>query len=378
MRCWPLLILIVLLFGCDSRAPVTSPARESILDALGREPDPSFERVTGPRTHRFPQDHGPHEGYQIEWWYFTGNLTDAQGDPFGFQLTFFRTGLVREQPGRDSRWAPRHTWMAHLAITDGAGGHFESRERFAREAVGLAGASGQPFKVWTGSWSASAVGQGVSPMRLLAGDAGEIGLDLEIDASRPFVLQGDEGYSRKGADPGNASHYIACTRMTAAGTLRIGGREVSVTGLAWMDHEWSTSALDPGLVGWDWFAIQLDDGRDLMVYGLRQEDGTPGPFSAAAIVTAEGAVTQLAREAFDLAVLGSWRSPHTDVRYPARWRLRVPGHGIDLDVKPLLADQEHRLAVVYWEGAIEASARDGSLAGRGYAELVGYAESSGR
>ena len=199
-------------------------------------------------------------------------------------------------------------------------------------------------------------------------------MDLSLRSAKPPVLQGEAGLSQKSGEAGNASYYSSCTRMEAQGSLRAGGPPVPVTGLVWMDREWGTSALGPGQVGWDWLALQLDDGHDLMVYRLRRADGTLDPHSSGTLVAPDGAARTLSAGEVAFDVLGEWRSPRDGTRYPARWRLRVPSEGLELEVRPLLADQELHLSVRYWEGAVEVTgSRAGHpVQGRGYVELTGY------
>jgi predicted secreted hydrolase len=225
--------------------------------------------------------------------------------------------------------------------------------------------------VWVEDWTVAGEGAGALPMRLIAA-ADAIGIDLVLDAGKPPVLQGQRGLSRKGPEEGNASHYYSLTRMPTRGTVRIGGERFRVEGLSWMDREWSTSALGDH-VGWDWFALQLDDGRDLMYYRLRAADGATSRFSAGTIVAADGSSRPLGPDDVRVAPLGWWKSPRGG-RYPARWRVEVPGEALALEVVPRVADQEHREPVRYWEGAVEVRPGDRtSPAGQGYVELVGYA-----
>ena len=198
--------------------------------------------------------------------------------------------------------------------------------------------------------------------------------------SKPPVLHGERGLSRKSDEPGNASYYYSLTRMRAGGEVRVAGRAFPVEGLAWMDREWSTSALGPDLVGWDWFALQLDDGRELMLYRLRRRDGGIAPASQGTIVLADGATRSLERDAVEVLPLGHWTSPRGGTRYPAGWRLRIPALALELTVTPVLADQELDLGVRYWEGAVraEGTADGRPLGGEGYVELVGYAPAGGR
>jgi predicted secreted hydrolase len=271
--------------------------------------------------------------------------------------------------------------MAHFALADERGGRFRHAERFARAALGLAGAQGAPFRVWLEDWSATAEPdagpEGIPPLRLRAREEG-FALDLRLEPGKPPVLQGDRGLSQKGPEPGNASHYYSLTRMPATGTLSLDGREVAVRGSAWMDREWSTSALGEGVAGWDWFALQLDDGRDLMLYRLRREDGSADPWSKGSLVEADGRARTLAVSEFVLAPLATWTSPATGAAYPVRWRIAVPSEGLELEVAPRLEAQEMQVAVRYWEGAVtvRGAGPSGPVAGHGFLEMTGYAPSA--
>jgi predicted secreted hydrolase len=354
------------------QAPGEPSATISIAATLGGPADAGFARATGPRAFRFPEDHGPHPGYRTEWWYYTGNLRTAGGRHVGYQLTFFRHALTAGAPPRESAWAAREVWMAHFAVTDTAGGRFHPATRTTRGALDLAGARAAPFRVWVESWTAGAVAADALPMRLRA-DTAEAGIDLVLGAGKPVVLQGERGLSRKGPEDGNASYYYSLPRLPTRGTVRLGEARLEVEGLTWMDREWSTSALGDH-VGWDWFALQLDDGRDLMVYRLRRADGSPAPYSAGSIVAADGTARALASGDVRLGVAGWWTSPRGG-RYPAGWDLEVPSERLAVRVAPRLADQEHLEPVRYWEGAVRVEPADTtSPSGDGYAELVGYAD----
>jgi predicted secreted hydrolase len=340
------------------RAPRASISPAAVLAAGDID---GFARALDTRTLEFPADHGPHREYRTEWWYYTGNLEAASGARFGYQLTFFRTGLTPKPRRSSSAWAAGEVWMAHLTLTDVGAARFEAAERFGRDGLGLAGARAQPFELWLGDFR-------VLDGRLSAAER-DFGIELTLAATEP-VLHGEAGLSRKGRAPGNASYYYSCTRMPTRGRVRIGGEAFEVRGLTWMDHEWSTSALEHGQVGWDWFGLQLDDGRDLMVFDLRRDDGTRDAMSQGSLILGTE-VRSLSQDEFSIRVLEHWRSPRSGVRYPSRWRIEVPAEGIALEVAPLLADQELRMGVRYWEGAVRV---EGSFSGRGYAELVGYGD----
>jgi predicted secreted hydrolase len=354
-----------------------SPAREpiqatvAVREALA-EDRAGFARALAPRPLSFPGDHGPHPDFRTEWWYYTGNLTTPAGRHVGFQLTFFRVALSPEAEPRASAWATRQLYVAHFAVTDTAGGRFHAASRASRAALGLAGAQAAPFRVWVEGWSAEAEADAT---RLRAQD-GDVAIDLAVAPAKPVVLQGDRGLSQKGPEPGNASIYYSFTRMPARGTVRLGADMLEVAGEAWMDREWSTSALGTDLEGWDWFAVQLDDGRELMVYLLRRRDGTPDLFSAGTLVAADGTARRLEPADFRVETLAHWTSPHSGVRYPARWQVSVPSADLQLQIEPRLADQELRVGTRYWEGAVavRGSSAGRPAAGQGYVELVGYGE----
>ncbi|HEX5047839.1 MAG TPA: lipocalin-like domain-containing protein [Gammaproteobacteria bacterium] len=340
---------------------------------LGDPATNGFARATGPREFSFPADHGQHSEYRTEWWYFTGNLRDADGRRYGFELTFFRIGLAAEAAARQSAWGASQMWMAHFAVTDADGHRFAAVERLARDALGLAGASSAPFRVWVKDWSAEGTfAEGRTDFHLRARDGG-LAIDLRLEGTGAPVLQGDGGLDAKGPEPGNASYYYSMPRVAAKGELTTNGRSAEVSGTVWVDREWSTSALSEGIVGWDWFALRLRDGRDLMFYRLRRSDGSASEFSGGSLVESDGITRRRLHAAdVDAEALGWWTSPQTAVRYPIRWRLRVPSAGVDLDVEPYIPNQELVLSVRYWEGAVGASGAGGEPEAEGYLELAGY------
>lgn len=353
----------------------------SVAGALRSADNAGFERAVEPRDFRFPADHGPHPGFRTEWWYYTGNLETREGRRFGFQLTFFRSALTATPQARASEWGASEAWLAHFALSDVEGGRFHSFERWSRGALGLAGAQGEPFRVWVESWAATAASSpgpaGTPAMRLTAAEGG-VGIDLTLRPGKPPVLQGDRGLSRKSAERGNASYYYSLTRMPATGTVRLGGESFAVTGLAWMDREWSTSSLGADQVGWDWFALQLSDGGEVMLYRLRRRDGTADPASSGTLIGPRGESRHLRLSDFRLDDLGRWESPRSGARYPARWRIGIPADGLDLEVRPALAGQELDVSFRYWEGAVDVTGthRGRPVTGRGYVEMTGYTDSS--
>jgi predicted secreted hydrolase len=336
--------------------------------------EPQWQQVTGPPELSFPRDHGAHFEYRTEWWYVTGLVADSQQRRHGFQITFFRQGIEPGDPKPDeSSLRARQIVAAHLAIADLSEQRFHHAERLRRIGGGLAGASQTHLEVWLDDWRMVRADDGAITITARDPEQG-IGLELELRPQRDLVRHGDRGYSQKGEEIGNASAYLSWTRLAVDGALSLDGSPRSVKGAAWFDHEWGSSQLGADVVGWDWFSLRLDDGRDLMVYRLRQADGVAGTHSSGTVVEVDGATSTLARDDAAIEVLDRWTSPATGARYPIRWRLRVPGHDIDLEVRALLAaselDGSATTGVIYWEGPVKAR---GSQNGEGYVEMTGYA-----
>jgi predicted secreted hydrolase/threonine/homoserine/homoserine lactone efflux protein len=346
-----------------------SQAQTSLVALAGEAT--GFAQVEGPRPFDFPADHGPHPDYQTEWWYYTGNLETADGRHFGYQLTFFRRGLAppSQRQERSSNWAADQVYMAHFALTDVAGGQYQVFERFSRGAAGLAGAESPPYRVWMEDWSIEEVEPNVVQLHA-AQD--ELAIDLLLTDLKGPILQGDDGYSQKGPQPGNASHYYSQTRLESVGAVRVGDAQYPVEGWSWMDHEFSTSALAPDQVGWDWFALQLDDGSELMVFQIRKADGSVDPFSSGAFIALDGGARRLSGDDFQIVVGDTWRSPRSGATYPVRWTVTVPAADLTLEIEPYLADQELNVSYAYWEGAVQIG---GAVSGNGYVEMTGYAGS---
>ncbi|HZI65764.1 MAG TPA: lipocalin family protein [Thermoanaerobaculia bacterium] len=308
----------------------------------------------------FPRDHGSHPDAPVEWWYYTGHLSDRAGKAYGFQLTFFRV---------------RELHLAHFAWTDVARKRFSYEEKTHLALPGIAGSSVGQLDVSNEDWSARA-GPGGVHVVAASGRSGELALTLT--AVKPPVAHGDAGLSRKGPGAREYSRYVSITRMRARGTVKRGGRTDALTGTAWFDHEWSPGVLPAGVRGWDWFALQLDDGSEVMLYRMRGRDGKATPFSAGTLVPAKGAATAIRWSDVRLTETKTWRSPRSGATYPAGWRVVVPSIGLDVAITPLLADQELDTAastgVVYWEGACSVGGTRGGrpIAGRAYVELTGY------
>ena len=367
-------ILLLALGGCAAPEDDPGSAQQGNATRFLTEPsDHEYARAQESRVFRFPEDHAAHDEYRNEWWYFTGNLRDMEGRHFGFELTFFRYAMSPEPVSRGSAWGANQAWMAHLAVTDTVGREFMAAERFSREALGLAGSQAEPFRVWLEDWAATGDGPGIPPLHLNAG-TDRAGIELTLTSRKPRVFHGDNGLDPKGPEPGNASYYYSLTRLEAAGTVRVADEEFAVSGTAWMDREWGTSALSPDLAGWDWFALQLADNREVMYYRLRTEDGETSPFSGGSLLLADGARIALSPQDVILTPLEYWTSTTSGARYPIAWQLDLPGQEMTLQVRPYLQEQELNLTVRYWEGAVNVSGtqRNTEISGDGYVELTGY------
>lgn len=348
-------------------------AELSVEEVLGVEEDQPFARAIQPRKFVFPDDHGPHPEFKTEWWYYTGNLFSESDRHFGYQLTFFRSALTPEAQQRNSNWATNQIYMAHFALTDVDAERFYHFERFSRDSLGLAGAKANPFKVWLENWSAEGRQGEPLPMRLSASED-SVAIELNLKSAKPIVLQGENGLSQKSAKLGNASYYYSMTRMPTSGSISISGESFQVSGTSWLDREWSTSALGEGQVGWDWFSLQFDDGRELMYYQLRLKDGNADPLSSGVLVDVDGSTKRLKPSDIDIKVLKHWQSSKSGAKYPAKWSLDVVNEGISLEISPVLAEQELITTVRYWEGAVSVQGKDSAskLTGFGYVELTGY------
>ena len=349
------------------------------------EDAPAFKQAIEPRTLHFPDDHGSHAGYETEWWYVTGNLTDASGHEFGYQFTLFRRAAdvkSAKERGRTSVWAPSDFYLGHLAISDVTAKQFSFEEDLLRGAAGLAGATEagantkDPIKVWLREWNMTRTGNGWT----LSAAQGDIALDLTLTETLQPVLHGrpgEEGLSHKGAKPGQASYYYSVPQLTTTGSLSIKKTAYAVTGKSWMDHEFGSNQLSADQAGWEWFAIELTDGSTLMLYQLRNRDGTLEPASSGTWIDARGHSTHLPAASFKTTPGRIWISPKTQRKYALDWHVEIPDRQIALDVRAAQDDQEVRslktAGISYYEGAVHVS---GTVAGKnasgtGYLEITG-------
>lgn len=351
----------------------TASKKDGSFGSVISENEKGFARALKSQKFSFPSDHGPHNLFRSEWWYFTGNLKNPQGRQFGYELTFFRFALKAEKPESTSAWRNNQMYMAHLTLTDVEKGRFYTKERISRAGNELAGASNNKYQVWLNDWSAKTEGEADFPLRLLA-KSDYFGIDLRLTSQKSFVLQGDQGLSQKSPEPGNASYYYSFPRLETEGSVTVDGKQFAVTGTSWMDREWSTSALSDEQSGWDWFALQLSDNTELMFYRLRRIDGQPDSNSSGSYVLADNTKIALKESDVSIKTLTSWKSPHSQISYPSRWQLSVPGQNLELEIVPLINDQELNVSYRYWEGAVSVNGtKNGKpISGQGYVELAGY------
>jgi len=339
-----------------------------------------FRAAVAGYTYRFPHDHGAHDEFRTEWWYYTGHLTSEDGRRFGYQLTFFRRGIEPARTGTNpSRWAIRHLYLAHFALSDHGHGRFHYAEKVSRAGLGKAGAETGRLHVWIDRWMVETSPPEDARHHLQASSK-DFSIDLLVTPEKPLVIHGEGGISRKGSTPGQASHYYSFPRLATAGTLWVDGARLTVSGTSWMDHEFGSGDLGADQAGWDWFSVQLDNRSELMFYRLRRTDGTPDAASSGTLVFPDGRTRHLSVSDLRIETLDEWSSSASGARYPSRWRLSAASLGLTLDLVPMIPDQElitrRSTQVTYWEGAVRVigTLRDAPVAGQGYVELTGYAE----
>jgi predicted secreted hydrolase len=326
---------------------------------------------------RFPKDHADHPGFQTEWWYYSGNLVGTDKRAFGFQLTFFRIQLKPEEVASGSPWRSNQLYFAHFTVSDIEDKRFLVAEKAGRGTMGISGVSvdSDQTRVFLHGWQTVIQGE----VHHLKAGGDDFSVDLELVSEKPPILHGERGTSRKGAEEGQASYYYSLTRMRSQGVIKVGGKTFQVSGLSWMDHEFSSSVLSEAQVGWDWMGLQLSGNQELMLYVLRHQDGSIDPYSSGTLINSDGTSVHLSKEAFSIKPTDLWESKESGATYPSGWQVEVFPHRMVLSVRPSLRDQElvteQSTKVTYWEGCVQV---DGTVAGQkvtgsGYVELTGYA-----
>ena len=322
-------------------------------------------------TFPFPRDHGAHEEYKTEWWYYTGHLETDAGKRYGFELTFFRVGIVPPGTAATTRWDLRNLSLAHFAISDVGANDFRYYEKLNRSSPFTAGAAAGVLDVFNEGWRATTLADGSWH---IAAYGGKDAIDLVVTSRKAPAVHGENGISVKAEGAGYATHYYSMSRLEVRG--RVNGAPCH--GLAWMDHEFGSSQLRESQQGWDWFSIQLDNDAELMLYQIRRTDGTPDTTSSGSLISSEGNVIHLRRDQMVITPLSTWHSTKSGATYPMGWRVAVPSFGIALVLRPLMKDQElvtrSSTQVTYWEGAVDVAGSFGNVAinGQGYVEMTGY------
>lgn len=327
----------------------------------------SIGRAVDQREWSFPRDHGSHIEFKTEWWYFTGHL-DSKNGTYGFELTFFRFS-GESGTDIDSEWFPEQFYLTHFTVTDEENNSFYKYEKINRDSLGLAGSSSETLNVWNGLYRAKLVGEIIE----ISVVNPEIELVLSLKPRTGVILNGDYGLSRKGPGSGEASYYYSMPRLLGKGELIINGKKTKITNASvWMDREFFTIPESVNS-GWDWFAIQLEDGASLMVYRLRNNKGEMSPYSSGTYVDPAGNTKILGPDQFTLTPLFFWESEDTGIKYPIHWKISIPSLGIDIRSEATMENQElvleKFLNMSYWEGRSKVT---GTHKGRAYMELVGY------
>lgn len=365
-------LTLALLCGCDEPgARVTEPhiggSRLGVF--LGKDDgSAAFAQADQPVDFVFPREHQQHPDFRSEWWYLTMTLATDDGREFGAQFTVFRQALQPVSPAavRSSDWALDQVYLGHLAVTDVVAGKHEHEERLSRQHPELAGVqllADGGARVYLEGWQLDLQANGGH----LIAQGSDLSLDLEFNAAREPVLQGERGWSRKSES--QASNYYSWPRLQMVGEIRVGGETHQLRGLGWFDHEWSTSVLSAEQIGWEWFALSLDDGRDLMVFRLRRQDGRRDQHDHGILVAADGTKKVLGAGDFELQPERTWTDP-AGVVWPLGWKLTV-GSEVFLIETPV-DDQRMQTLIPYWEGLVDVTSGVGKQLGNGYMELTGY------
>ncbi|MBA1229115.1 iron ABC transporter permease [Pseudomonas viridiflava] len=354
---WLLLIAALLLSACDDK-----PRPDKGFAGLGDTAN-AYTQVTPGRVFSFPEDHGQHPGFRIEWWYITATLKDDTGRQFGVQWTLFRSAL---QPGiqTGSGWNDGTIWLGHAAATS-ATGHYVA-ERYARGGVGQANVNTAPFSAWIDDWSLSSDTVAEDPLASLQLKASgkDFRYRLHLTSSKPVVLQGDQGYSQK-SEAGQASYYYSQPFFNAQGSVDIEGKTYQVAGNAWLDREWSSQPLTANQTGWDWFSLQLANGDRLMLYRIRHKEGAP--YVTGNWIGADGSTRLLSASEISLEPLKITQIGEHSV--PTVWSIKIPGMHLDITSEALNPKAWMGTNIPYWEGPVTFS---GSQKGVGYLEMTGY------
>ncbi|MCW8932743.1 MAG: carotenoid 1,2-hydratase [Gammaproteobacteria bacterium] len=365
---------------------MSSLSMKGVLGEQTDDGDDHFKQAVKPRVFKFPRDHLAHQAYKTEWWYVSGNISTKNLDKsdqlreFSYQFTLFRFALSPEKLSiESSQWRSNNIYMAHVALTDISNQKMYQQERFSRDGLSLAGAEKKQdglLQFWLNDWQMKSVlAEQLFPLQLnIQND--QFALNLELEAIKPIVLQGEQGLSQKSHS--NASYYYSYTRLASKGYITVENKQYEVFGNSWLDREWSTSSLGEDQQGWDWFALHLDDGSDLMIYQMRKKDASQDIYSSGTLINTQGKSEKITAEQFQLNASEFWQSPVSGIRYPIVWELLIPEKNIQLIVTAAVKQQEWSKAegfsFNYWEGGVEVKGlkNQKKVTGKGYLEMTGY------
>jgi predicted secreted hydrolase len=346
-----------------------------IYPSFNNEPAKNTKTVTTAKDEKiqivnnftFPKDHGAHNNFNSEWWYYSGNLSAQNGRRFGYELAIFRAGTFNSHAQK---------YMAHFALTDVADKNFYYKENLSLSPGINSGADANPLKVWLGNWIVTgnfADNNFLKPDFHIQASTNDYSIDLNLKSQKPLVLQGEKGISRKGHAKNDYSYYYSLTRLSSTGKVHVKGTDYNVSGLSWMDHEWSNSDLGRNENGWDWFSIQLNNNTEIMFYQLRNKDGGSSNYSEGTFIYENGTTRRLNPKEVKIEPVAYWESK-IHVKYPSGWKFSIPDRGIYLTLTPYIKNQELEVLVNYWEGAVSIKGKymNKEISGNGYVELTGY------
>ena len=366
-------LVTVLVFALLNFSPNTSD-NSYITPSNNNNGNNTVDKRYGSSDFYFPKDYGSHNNFRTEWWYLSGNLTSKNGRRFGYEFTIFRNSLAWSKTNKKVENDQRY--MAHFAVTDLSNNKFYYEEKFSLGSEGLAGASSNPIKFWLSDW----IVQGsykdenyAKPDFHIKAATEKYSVDLNLSSIKPIILQGDNGISRKGPGPDNFSHYYSLTRISTSGIVKINGEQFDVSGLSWMDHEWSNASLGRNELGWNWFSIQLNNNSEIMFYQFHGKENTNNKFDQGTLILENGKSEKLKAGDVKIEAVGYWESKIHSI-YPSGWKFSIPSRNISLTLTPSVKDQELELLINYWEGSVSVKGRinDKEVQGDGYVELTGY------
>lgn len=367
----------VLVLAALAFSTVIFPFTNVILPAAcAEQADNYYKKALPGYKFAFPRDHASHEAFKTEWWYYTGHLKSDDGKKYGYELTFFRSGISPSENSQPKTKEHSNVYLAHFAISDISNKKFLFYEKLTRSGLSLGAASSSVLHLYNDGWRVDEAGDAM----MLTADAEKAGIKLLLNSKKPPVIHGKDGVSQKADCVGCASHYYSLTRLETKGLLFIDGKEKRVTGSSWMDHEFGSNQLTEEQIGWDWYSLQLSDNSELMLYMMRKRDGSIDKNSSGTIIGADGKAEHLSLSQYKVRAKSKWLSPLSKGNYPMNWEIEIPEKQIKLQVNADFNNQElvtkRSTDVTYWEGAssITGTKMGKPITGEGYVEMTGYSE----